>query len=236
MCNTCCAPQGLGKTMQCSAYLAGLFASRLVKRVLIAAPKTLLLHWEKELAACGLGSRLHRFYGTSDAERRAAIGTVTGARGGILLTTYGMVLHNAEDLGEGADRYAEAGVWQGLVRLSAILVASCCCRQMMLLYMLKASQDGEPFPRPKFFGAGARAASLGTTCSWTRATRSKIPRCSWRSAWRRCRARCASSSAARPSRTTSWRCTRCTTFAARGCWATRATSRPTLSGPSSRVR
>ncbi|GFH27570.1 helicase ATP-binding domain-containing protein [Haematococcus lacustris] len=43
------AHQGLGKTMQCSAFLTGLLGSRLAKRALIIAPKTLLLHWEKEL-------------------------------------------------------------------------------------------------------------------------------------------------------------------------------------------
>jgi hypothetical protein len=37
--------QGLGKTMQCSAFVAGLLASGLATSVLVIAPKTLLPHW-----------------------------------------------------------------------------------------------------------------------------------------------------------------------------------------------
>jgi len=40
---------GLGKTMQVSAFLAGLLQSSQGKRALVVAPKTLLAHWEKEL-------------------------------------------------------------------------------------------------------------------------------------------------------------------------------------------
>ncbi|GAX75462.1 hypothetical protein CEUSTIGMA_g2905.t1 [Chlamydomonas eustigma] len=91
---------GLGKTMQCSAFLSGMFLSRLCKRVLIIAPKTLLLHWGKELAVCGLGSRIYNYFGESESERGQALRAVaspTGS-GGIMLTTYGMVLHNHEQL------------------------------------------------------------------------------------------------------------------------------------------
>jgi SNF2 family DNA or RNA helicase len=112
---------GLGKTMQCSAFLAGALqrsrhgnafapssstsaASSSVSsgaiRAMIVAPKTLLSHWEKELRVCGMGPRSHCFYGSSEGERAAALRAVTG-RGGVLLTTYGMVLHNAAQLRAG---------------------------------------------------------------------------------------------------------------------------------------
>lgn len=52
---------GLGKTMQCSAFLAGLLTSKLAARAIVIAPKTLLLHWEKELTVCGLGQQTHMF-------------------------------------------------------------------------------------------------------------------------------------------------------------------------------
>ncbi|KAM0847700.1 hypothetical protein ACQ4PT_054853 [Festuca glaucescens] len=45
---------GLGKTMLVSAFLAGLFHSGLIRRVLVVAPKTLLTHWIKELSVVGL--------------------------------------------------------------------------------------------------------------------------------------------------------------------------------------
>ena len=38
--------QGLGKTIQCAAFLAGLLQSRLIRRAIIVAPKTLLAHWK----------------------------------------------------------------------------------------------------------------------------------------------------------------------------------------------
>lgn len=80
-----------GKTMQCCAFLAGLFRSRLAQRVLVVAPKTLLLHWAKELGVCGLGGRTWSYFGDSVSERDAALRAVTSQRGsgGIMLTTYG---------------------------------------------------------------------------------------------------------------------------------------------------
>ena len=77
--------------MQCCAFLAGLFRSRLAQRVLVVAPKTLLLHWAKELGVCGLGGRTWSYFGDSVSERDAALRAVTSQRGsgGIMLTTYG---------------------------------------------------------------------------------------------------------------------------------------------------
>jgi SNF2 family DNA or RNA helicase len=95
-----CPPcsQGLGKTMQCCAFLAGLLGSNLATRALVIAPKTLLLHWEKELGVCGLSARTYPFYGDSASERANSLRAATGPRGGVLLTTYGMILHNAPQL------------------------------------------------------------------------------------------------------------------------------------------
>jgi hypothetical protein len=44
-----------------SAFLAGLFHSRLIKRVLIVAPKTLLAHWTKELSVVGLKHKIREY-------------------------------------------------------------------------------------------------------------------------------------------------------------------------------
>ncbi|KAL4427704.1 hypothetical protein ABPG75_001793 [Micractinium tetrahymenae] len=88
---------GLGKTIQCAAFLAGLIESRLIRRAIVVAPKTLLAQWRKELDICGLGSAAAEYGGTAN-ERAAALDRVVRRRG-VLLTTYGMVLHNAEVLG-----------------------------------------------------------------------------------------------------------------------------------------
>ncbi|GFR41048.1 hypothetical protein Agub_g1691 [Astrephomene gubernaculifera] len=88
---------GLGKTMQCSAFLAGLFNSGLVRRAIIIAPKTLLPHWIKELGVCGLKGLTREFFGNSESERTSALRSVVRGSG-IIVTTYGMVQHNAEQL------------------------------------------------------------------------------------------------------------------------------------------
>jgi hypothetical protein len=88
--------------MQCAAFLAGALSPGPARRALVVAPKTLLAHWERELAACGLGARTKRFFGSSDGERRGALRALCSARGGVLLTTYGMVQHNPEALARGA--------------------------------------------------------------------------------------------------------------------------------------
>ena len=92
---------GLGKTLQVAAFAAGLLRSRAAKRILVLAPTTLLPHWGKEFVVAGLkeGVNLHKFAGGgSKAERDRALSRVA-SNGGVLLTTYGMVLHNATQLG-----------------------------------------------------------------------------------------------------------------------------------------
>ncbi|KAL6844258.1 hypothetical protein ACP4OV_025931 [Aristida adscensionis] len=84
---------GLGKTMQVSAYLAGLYHSRLVKRVLIVAPKTLLAHWTKELTVVGLEKKIRDYSGPSINVRNYEL-EYAFKEGGILLTTYDIVRNN----------------------------------------------------------------------------------------------------------------------------------------------
>ena len=88
---------GLGKTMQISAFLSGLFRRKQAKRAVIVAPKTLLKHWVKELTKCGLGGLIFEFYGGDSAARVRDLERSL-RRGGVVLTTYGMVLHNSAEL------------------------------------------------------------------------------------------------------------------------------------------
>jgi SNF2 family DNA or RNA helicase len=85
---------GLGKTFQCCAFVTALLRSAEATRVLVVAPTTLLPQWQAELELCGLRERTRRFYGH---ERETAARAVT-RHGGVMLTTYGMVLHNAPQL------------------------------------------------------------------------------------------------------------------------------------------
>tara|TARA_B110000977_G_scaffold142414_1_gene180680 strand:- start:17820 stop:20432 length:2613 start_codon:yes stop_codon:yes gene_type:complete len=92
---------GLGKTLQVAAFAAGLLRSRAAKRVLCLAPTTLLPHWGKEFQVAGLteGVNLFKFVSTmSKSEKEKVLRLVTD-RGGVLLSTYGMVTHNDTLLG-----------------------------------------------------------------------------------------------------------------------------------------
>ncbi|KAL5538257.1 hypothetical protein UlMin_045465 [Ulmus minor] len=88
---------GLGKTMQICGFLAGLFHSRLIKRAMIVAPKTLLPHWIKELSAVGLSEKTREYFGTCAKARQYELQYVLQEKG-ILLTTYDIVRNNSKSL------------------------------------------------------------------------------------------------------------------------------------------
>ncbi|CAI0428080.1 unnamed protein product [Linum tenue] len=88
---------GLGKTMQICGFLAGLFHSRLIKRAMVVAPKTLLDHWIKELSIVGLSKETREYYGTSTRAREYDLQHVLQDKG-ILLTTYDIVRNNSKAL------------------------------------------------------------------------------------------------------------------------------------------
>ncbi|GLT25101.1 hypothetical protein SLA2020_002530 [Shorea laevis] len=96
---------GLGKTMQICSFLAGLFHSRLIKRALVVAPKTLLPHWIKELSTVGLSEKTREYYGTSTKARQYELQYVLQDKG-ILLTTYDIVRNNSKAL-QGANCYID---------------------------------------------------------------------------------------------------------------------------------
>ena len=92
---------GLGKTRQVAAFLRGAIDSGIVRRALVLAPKTLLKVWAEELLVVGIAAKE---FGGSPAERAAALAAVGPPLGsGVLLTTYGMLLHNGGEL-KGAGR------------------------------------------------------------------------------------------------------------------------------------
>ncbi|KAH7307566.1 hypothetical protein KP509_22G065600 [Ceratopteris richardii] len=88
---------GLGKTMQMASFFVGLFASDLVKHVLIVATKSLIAHWRKELTSVGLEAKTRDYYGTCANQRQYALQYVL-QQGGILLTTYDVVRNNWQAL------------------------------------------------------------------------------------------------------------------------------------------
>ncbi|KAJ9556695.1 hypothetical protein OSB04_011309 [Centaurea solstitialis] len=88
---------GLGKTMQICGFLAGLFHSNLIKRVLVVAPKTLLPHWMKELGVVGLSQKTREYFGTCAKARQYELQYILQDKG-VLLTTYDIVRNNVKSL------------------------------------------------------------------------------------------------------------------------------------------
>ncbi|KAK6259126.1 hypothetical protein SCA6_013600 [Theobroma cacao] len=88
---------GLGKTMQICGFLAGLFHSKLIKRALIVAPKTLLSHWIKELSVVGLSQKTREYFATSAKTRQYELQYILQDQG-VLLTTYDIVRNNCKSL------------------------------------------------------------------------------------------------------------------------------------------
>ena len=107
---------GLGKTMQTAAFLTGLLKNNLSHRALILAPTTLIATWEKELQGCGLGGITYQYAGSGGERERALTRVVTSSRGGVLMATYGMVLHNAEALAKHAQHDPDDGpLWDIII-------------------------------------------------------------------------------------------------------------------------
>uniref|UniRef100_A0A0D9WBL7 Protein CHROMATIN REMODELING 24 n=1 Tax=Leersia perrieri TaxID=77586 RepID=A0A0D9WBL7_9ORYZ len=104
---------GLGKTMQVSAFLAGLFHSRLIKRVLVVAPKTLLSHWTNELSVVGLKDKIRDYSGPNANVRNYEL-TYAFKEGGILLTTYDIVRNNYKMI-KGNDADDEEELWNYVI-------------------------------------------------------------------------------------------------------------------------
>ncbi|KAL8170800.1 hypothetical protein V2J09_022604 [Rumex salicifolius] len=109
---------GLGKTMQMCGFLAGLFRCRLIKRVIIVAPKTLLPHWINELAVVGLSEKTREFFGTCSRARQYELQYVL-QDGGIILTTYDIVRNNWKQLCQtnslGDDYDEDEPIWDYMI-------------------------------------------------------------------------------------------------------------------------
>ncbi|CAH2315626.1 DNA excision repair ERCC-6-like, partial [Pelobates cultripes] len=84
---------GLGKTIQIIAFLSGMFDAELVKCVLLIMPTTLISNWIREFEKWTPGMRFHEFHGTSKKERIIKLEKIQ-RKGGILITTYQMLINN----------------------------------------------------------------------------------------------------------------------------------------------
>lgn len=138
---------GLGKTMQICGYLAGLFHSRLIKRVLVVAPKTLLPHWTKELSVVGLSGKTREYFGTKVNARQYELQYVLQDKG-VLLTTYDIVRNNAKSLSgncyngdDGGDDGGGEGdfIWDYLILDEGHLIKNPSTQRAKSLLMIPAA-------------------------------------------------------------------------------------------------
>jgi SNF2 family DNA or RNA helicase len=82
---------GLGKTVQVAVFLKGLFDCELIKRVLIVVPATMKSYWEEELGKWCYGCpNIVRFEDSKKSIRQEQMKTIR-RKGGILLSSYGMI-------------------------------------------------------------------------------------------------------------------------------------------------
>lgn len=88
---------GLGKTIQVISFLSGMYDNELVKHTLLVMPTSLITNWTKEFAKWTPGMRVKEFHGISKGERTRNLEKVQ-RRGGVIITTYTMLINNWEQL------------------------------------------------------------------------------------------------------------------------------------------
>lgn len=91
---------GLGKTVQICSYLKGLLDSKMIKKVLIIVPATMKMYWKEQLSMwLDDDTIVTQLDDKKKSERYEEIRQVR-KRGGILITSYGMVSTERLNLGE----------------------------------------------------------------------------------------------------------------------------------------
>jgi len=91
---------GLGKTVQVATLCKGLFESEQISKVLIVVPATLKIYWENELKKwCPKVDNIMQFDDKKKANREQQMRTLR-KKGGIIVTSYGMVTTEKINLSE----------------------------------------------------------------------------------------------------------------------------------------
>lgn len=93
---------GLGKTLQVIGYLYKMFEVNEIEHVLIVLPSALILPWQSEITRWAPNLNYATFHGKTRAGRMKLLHNLQ-REGGILLTTYGLIVTNYEELSKGPD-------------------------------------------------------------------------------------------------------------------------------------
>ncbi|XP_056091877.1 DNA excision repair protein ERCC-6-like [Rhinichthys klamathensis goyatoka] len=88
---------GLGKTIQVISFLSGMYDAELANHTLLVMPTSLIKNWVREFAKWTPGMRVKEFHGSSKAERNRNLERIQ-RKGGVIITTYQMLINNYEHL------------------------------------------------------------------------------------------------------------------------------------------
>ncbi|XP_056603399.1 DNA excision repair protein ERCC-6-like [Triplophysa dalaica] len=88
---------GLGKTIQVISFLSGMYDAELANHTLLVMPTSLIKNWVREFAKWTPGMRVKEFHGSSKAERNRNLDRIQ-RKGGVIITTYQMLINNYEQL------------------------------------------------------------------------------------------------------------------------------------------
>ncbi|XP_043094080.1 DNA excision repair protein ERCC-6-like [Puntigrus tetrazona] len=89
---------GLGKTIQVISFLSGMYDAELANHTLLVMPTSLIKNWVREFAKWTPGMRVKEFHGASKTERNRNLERIQ-RKGGVIITTYQMLINNYEQLG-----------------------------------------------------------------------------------------------------------------------------------------
>lgn len=90
-----------GKTIQCVAFIAGLFHSQLAETVLVIVPVSIIPVWEKEFQDWAPELRVKVFHGPGKVQEKGLASVKK--RGGVIITSYGMCVSRIDQLGGSRD-------------------------------------------------------------------------------------------------------------------------------------
>lgn len=88
---------GLGKTVQVISFLAGLYDMEKISSVLLVMPVSLIGNWMTEFEKWAPGIKVFDHHAGTNKEKEVVLRKVMN-RGGVILTTYGMVTTRHEEL------------------------------------------------------------------------------------------------------------------------------------------
>uniref|UniRef100_A0A9J8AGK2 DNA excision repair protein ERCC-6-like n=1 Tax=Cyprinus carpio carpio TaxID=630221 RepID=A0A9J8AGK2_CYPCA len=88
---------GLGKTIQVISFLSGMYDAKLANHTLLVMPTSLISNWVREFNKWTPGIRVEEFHGTKKTHRNRNLEQIQ-CRGGVIITTYQMLINNYEQL------------------------------------------------------------------------------------------------------------------------------------------